>query len=178
MKLKLFSVIFFVLFFFSAVITAPSVLAEVTISSQKVEYALPHPGMIPDNPLYFFKKIRDGALIFFTRDYQKKADMYLLFSDKKIVMARLLLEKGKGKLSAATASAAEKNAQQALESAKKAKRQGSSPSAGFIHTIKVSTQKHRELLEGFLGKSSRGDRPQFEEALELNRKIGAEVLTL
>ena len=50
---------------------------------EKVIYNLPYPGLLPDNPLYITKIMRDKITDFLTRDNLKKAELYLLYSDKK-----------------------------------------------------------------------------------------------
>ena len=59
------------------------------------EYTMPYAGLLPDSPLYPLKKMRDSVWVFFTRDNVKKADVLLLISDKKIVMAQAMADKGK-----------------------------------------------------------------------------------
>lgn len=70
---------------------------SITINQDKVVYNLPYPGILPDNPLYFIKGIRDKILELVTRDNLKKAELYLLFSDKRVAMAESLAQKGKDK---------------------------------------------------------------------------------
>jgi hypothetical protein len=71
---------------------------QITLSEKKVIYELPYAGILPDNPLYFLKQVRDVVLEFTTRDQMKKSEMLLLSSDKKVHMAQLLSKKGKSKL--------------------------------------------------------------------------------
>lgn len=65
----------------------------VNATQEKVVYNLPYPGILPDNPLYFIKAIRDQFLILGTRDNIKKAQLYLLYSDKRFAMAISLVKK-------------------------------------------------------------------------------------
>ena len=57
---------------------------------EKVIYNLPYPGLLPDSPLYITKVIRDKITDFLTRDNLKKAELYLLYSDKRVSMSLVL----------------------------------------------------------------------------------------
>ncbi len=54
------------------------------------QYALPYPGLLPDNPLYFIKVIRDDLVGFFISDPLRKASFYLLQSDKRLAASSSL----------------------------------------------------------------------------------------
>src|SRR3990167_744470 len=71
---------------------------QITLTKEKIQYDLPYPGILPDHPLYVFKTTRDKILEFFTRGNIKKAELYLLFSDKRAKMSQELAKKGKSKL--------------------------------------------------------------------------------
>lgn len=47
-------------------------------------YVLSYPGMLPDNPLYFLKSMRDGFVGFLISDPLKKAEFDLLQADKMV----------------------------------------------------------------------------------------------
>ena len=57
---------------------------------EKVIYNLPYPGLLPDSPLYITKIARDRITDFLTRDNLKKAELYLLYSDKRASMSLVL----------------------------------------------------------------------------------------
>lgn len=78
------------------------------MTSEKVVYELPYPGILPDNPLYFVKIVRDRIIEFLTRDNIKKAQLYLLFSDKRAASALVLVQNGKNSLAITTLSKGEK----------------------------------------------------------------------
>lgn len=58
-----------------------------------MEYALPYPGILPDHPLYVFKKIRDAILEFLIVDPVRKAEFYILQADKRLAMALAYAQK-------------------------------------------------------------------------------------
>lgn len=61
----------------------------------RVEYALPYPGMLPDNPLYILKKVRDSIIELLISNPVNKAEFYVLQADKKLNMGISLSALGK-----------------------------------------------------------------------------------
>src|SRR5689334_1525397 len=55
-----------------------------------VDYTLPYPGLLPGNPLYYFKVVRDKIVDFFITDPDKKSKFYLLQADKHLESGILL----------------------------------------------------------------------------------------
>lgn len=160
---------FFVLLFSSFHIISYS--QGIILTQPKVVYDLPYPGLLPDSPLYFIKAIRDKLLDILTRDYQKKADLHLLFSDKRAAMAIELTEKGKDKLALTTLSKGEKYALRIPPLLETSKKQGVSPNADFVLKAKLSNTKHREIIESFLMKLSQGQAVQINEILKINEDV-------
>ncbi len=50
----------------------------------QIDYPLPYPGILPDNPLYQLKTLRDRIVSFFIADPLRKADFDLLQADKRV----------------------------------------------------------------------------------------------
>lgn len=182
---KFFLLIVFLSFIFSSVyllVVAEEVPKntpqEIKIEAKKIDYVLPYPGILPDHPLYFLKAIRDRLLDFFTRDYIKKAQLYLLFSDKRINMALYLTKKGKWRLAATTASKGEKYALKMVQMLEVSKKQGVSPEGDFVLKAKLSNEKHREAIETILKDTPQGERKALEEVLYLNRQVKERLATL
>lgn len=144
---------------------------EVTVEAKKVDYVLPYPGLLPDHPFYSAKKVRDKILIFFSRDYIKKAELYLLFSDKKIYMSIELAKRDSWKLSSETATASQSDFSQAIMLVQNAKKQGLDAPAGFIQKLKMSNEKHREVLEILVKTAPDAERGVFEKALSQTTTI-------
>src|SRR5260221_13808872 len=51
------------------------------------DYTLPYPGILPDNPLYVFKAMRDRMVSWFITDPKNKATFDLLQADKRVAAA-------------------------------------------------------------------------------------------
>lgn len=111
-----------------------------------IEYALPYPGLLPDNPLYTFKKMRDKIMLFMTRDPLKKSQLYLLFADKQLVMGELLWEKGSYNLAIITFKKAEQSLLQSVLVLGKSNRSESLP-PGTLDKLDLATQKHEGIIK-------------------------------
>ncbi|MDO8609469.1 MAG: DUF5667 domain-containing protein [bacterium] len=138
---------------------------------EKVLYNLPYPGILPDNPLYFVKIIRDRITEFAIRDNSKKAEFYLLTSDKRVAMAQALSKKGKDKMAIETYSKSEKYFLMIPPLVKESKKQGVGPTSGFIDILKLSNSKHREVGEILLKELPSGMSESVTQALKLNEEV-------
>jgi hypothetical protein len=150
----------------------------IAISNDKVEYNLPYPGILPDNPLYGFKALRDRFVELTTRDHMKKANLYLLYSDKRAGAAVMLAQKGKSQLAATTFAKGEKYFAQIPGILKTSKSQGVGATSEFIQQLKLSNAKHHELLDQLLADVPQGDRGGLQEVMDLNNKIAKDLNTL
>jgi hypothetical protein len=91
-----------------------------------IDYSLPYPGLLPDNPLYIFKAIRDKLQGLLISNSLRKAEFDMLQADKRLEASILLLttEKNKADLSLSTLSKANNYFEDALAKAVDAKKQG------------------------------------------------------
>jgi hypothetical protein len=137
-------------------------------SREKVPYNLPYPGILPDHPLYFIKVIRDQVLQFKTRENINKAELYLLLSDKRVSMAIALAKKGKDQLAITTFSKAEKYFSYIPELVDTSKKQGVGPQSDFLNTLKLSSDKHREVTEMLMKELPQGSSESMNQILKLN----------
>jgi len=73
------------------------------IVKDKVDYDFVFPGKIaPDNPLWYLKALRDKLVFFLNFNSPKKAELNLLFADKRIQFSKILFEKNKPDLATST----------------------------------------------------------------------------
>ncbi len=71
--------------------------------NSQVDYQLPDPGtVLPDSPLWALKVMRDRLWLFITTDPYRKAEMELLFADKRLGSAKILFEQNKPDIGMAT----------------------------------------------------------------------------
>ncbi|NTU46916.1 hypothetical protein HGA88_04800 [Candidatus Roizmanbacteria bacterium] len=142
---------------------------------QKIVYELPYPGLTPDSPFYWMKSVRDMCTDFFTRDLLKKSELYLHLSDKRIAMAITLAKQGKNKLAISTVKEAEELAAKIPNLFVESKKQGANPSGELISRVKLSAEKHKELIEELKRTLPQGEAELLQSALDLNQKTESDL---
>jgi len=150
----------------------------VTASQEKIIYNLPYPGILPDNPLYPLKIVRDRIIEWTTRDNLKKAEFYLITSDKRVAMAMALAKKGKDKLAIETLVKGEKYSLQIPPLIINAKKQGAAAPSEFIQTLRLSNAKHLELAQELLKELPQGQVDLINQAVKINGDISRELAKL
>lgn len=116
---------------------------------QHVNYELPYPGMLPDNPFYFIKVLRDAIVKSLISDPYKKAQFSLLTSQKRMYAGKLLIKKGKTQLFLDTIAKSNNYLDDALFSIKEAKKVNTkNPDLNlFLEQFNIVTLKHGEILD-------------------------------
>jgi len=145
------------------------------LNQDKVEYNLPYPGILPDHPFFFIKEIRDKVLEWTTRDSLKKAELYLLFSDKRVAMAMVLAKNGKDKHAVTAFMQGEQYFSKIPPLLEISRKQGVSASSDFVQRIKLSNAKHKEIGGGFLKDLPQGQNNTVNRALDLNQEIKRKI---
>lgn len=117
------------------------------IKSQRINYELPYPGILPDNPFYFLKVMRDGIVKFLINDSLKKAQFSLLVAEKRMYAGKLLVDKGKDELAITTIAKSNNYLDEALLAIRMVKKQNpKSPDVKlFLQQFKSATLKHLEI---------------------------------
>lgn len=162
-------VLFFTFFFSSVVlaqaqeeVTPTSSVSATPTGTPTIEYALPYPGLLPDNPLYFLKAARDRLIEFLITDPSKKSEFYLLSSDKRISTGRALIEKGKDKDGVLYISKSSNYMSQAITQADKARERGKLLEGNILTSIK----KHKEVIEELKGEVDKKYRAELSNELK------------
>lgn len=145
----------------NVITVAPS--AEVT--SVKVDYYLPYPGLLPDSPVYKLKMVRDWVKLTFSFGDLKKSQTELLYADKRIGAAQVLLEGGKTRLAASTASKAEKYLESSVNRTVSLTQKGQDVKSMLL-TLSKATAKHIEILQEMIVKTPGEDRIVLETVLK------------
>jgi len=148
---------------------------EATPTPSKVDYYLPYPGILPDHFLYPLKMVRDRVWLFLTTDPVRKAELLLLFADKRLGAGKTLIEGGKQELGLSTLTKAEKYLERAVLQAEKAGQAGKDVSA-FSEKLTKATLKHEEVLIDLLEKVSDEGVPVIQEALRYPREFYKELV--
>lgn len=145
---------------------------------EKVIYNLPYPGLLPDSPLYIIKAVRDKITELLTRDNLKKAQLYLLYSDKRVAMSLALAQKGKSQLAIDTFSKGEKYFLMIPDLLIAAKKQGAQAPSSFVETLKQSNAKHKELIDELIKILPQGLNGSLTQLSDLNQKASNAIISL
>lgn len=152
-----------------------SAAADEAVMEKKQEYLLPFPGILPDHPLYFLKKVRDGILDRLIVDPLRKAEFHVLQADKRLNMGKILVEQGKGALAETTISKGEKYMERAVSGLTAFKSTGRPVSASLIDKLTRSMEKHVEVLTDLIAKTSGSEKAGLTGSLEFVKKLQGEV---
>lgn len=114
---------------------------------QEVQYELAYPGMLPDNPLYFLKTMRDGVVKFLIADSLKEAEFNILTANKRAYAALLLSEKDEAdyELVIETMSKSNNYLHEATVSLTKAKEEDKDI-LPMVDNAEKSVKKHRQVF--------------------------------
>lgn len=133
----------------------PLVANETTMAAQvkKSEYVLPYPGILPDHPLYFLKTFRDRIIEVLVVDPLRRAEFYLLQSDKWLSGAQVLLDKGKKDMAQTLLTESGDRIKMAVDQLVSMKGSGKTIPMGTIDRFLNATQKHIEVLDDLSARS-------------------------
>lgn len=147
---------------------ATEVGTESAAPKPEVEYALPYPGILPGNPLYALKMLRDRFVGFLISDSLKKAEFNLLQADKRLAAALYLMQKpGTVLLAEETISKGENYFEEALNKAREAKRQGMD-TKDIQRRLVSAAKKHLQTVRD-LEKKLKGQ--EKEKFIQLEKRI-------
>lgn len=144
-----------------------SSFAEESTQSAIIKYDLAYPGMLPDNPLYKLKVIRDRVTAALIADPYKKIDFYLLQTDKGILAGAMLVDKNKIKLAQETILKAENNytllTQQLYRFIEK-------PDSSYFNKLKTAALKHQEVLNSLVKRVPSNERQIFKNVIYFSQE--------
>lgn len=128
--------------------------AQTESSPSTVSYELPYPGLLPDNPLYSFKVLRDRIIGFVISDPLRKAEFDILQADKRLSVGVYLFAEGESKyeLAEVTISKGENYFDDSIKSLSLSQKQGRNTSF-ILNKLKLSLQKHSEVIKDLASKS-------------------------
>lgn len=110
------------------------------------EYVLPYPGLLPDNPFYHVKTIRDRIVGFLISDPIKKTEFNLLQADKRLGAGRMLVQKGEILLAEQTISKGENYFDDVFTQLHIAKQRGLA-TEDVVRKLLTASQKHILVLK-------------------------------
>jgi len=138
--------------------------------SPHIHYYLADPGeVLPGSYLWPIKAFRDRAWLFLTTNPGKKADLLLLFADKRLVSGQIIFENDNPEFGLTTLFKAEKYLEQASLQEKKNREDGVDTS-DFLLRLAVASLKHFEVLESILAIAPEDARQEIIELQNYSRK--------
>lgn len=163
------------LFLLTGMISAPTVQAQTItgFDTRVMDYQLPYPGLLPDNPLYLIKSLRNSVLLLVTTDDLEKAKIMLNLSDKRMAMAKPLADKGKLSMSVESVIEAEELFERMLPVV--AKIEDQNKRSEFLIEIKKANLKHREEIETLMKEIPQGEIEELQKLIEKNIEIEKQI---
>lgn len=153
---KLYIIILLVLL---SLISPEAIMAQYPSNSN---YDLPYPGILPDNPTYIIKTIRDNISQLFISDPISKAEFNANLADARMSAALVLAEqKNNIPLASDTLSDAGDFFQQALDNANVAKAQGIEVSQ-IMDRLSHAGLKYREIINIIEEKTDTKDKEKID----------------
>lgn len=165
-----------------------SVLRAASVDNNFIEinYYLPYPGRIlQDNSLWFAKALRDKIWLKLTVSPLRKMDLLLLFSDKRLVGSKILIEKNKASVALSALSKGEKYLEEASKFEQKSRKEGVDTKS-FLPKLANAALKHRQVIEEMLLIAPEDVKPSivkmedysknaYKEARDAMNSLGMEV---
>ncbi len=131
---------------FAATVPTPTPTAASVVTPQ-VDYQIPFIGnILPDSPLWSVKALRDWLWYRFTFDHLKKAELALLFSDKRLIASKVLFENKKPGIALSTLTKGEKYLEISWKEEEIARNNGQDTTS-FLTILATSSLKHKQVIE-------------------------------
>jgi len=143
----------------------------------RTDYYLAYPGILPDHPLYWLKMVRDRVSLELTGSADLRFEKLLLYSDKRIGAAEVLIKGNKISLGISTATKAEKYFTQAIDELEKAKTQKLATQLMLDKAIKAA-QKHQEILASIVQQLPKEEKGALEQIVLLSQTNTKRVLQI
>ena len=144
---------------------------EIVMKDGAIEYYFPYPGRIlPDHPLWSIKAARDQAWLFITPKSERKAELNLLFANKRLVSSKILFEKNKPELAYSTLVKAESYLQDSYSEEKIARENGVDTKS-FLYNLSLASLKHREIINEMINIAPEDAGPQIVKMEDVAKRI-------
>lgn len=140
----------------------------------KVDYYLPYPGILPDNPMYKLKTLRDRMTLLITWDKQNKAKKQLSLADKRINAAVALMDGGKMSLGVSTATKGERYLEESVNNTTQLVKEGKDVKSMLL-TLDKAVAKHALVLEDLIAKADGNERLVLERTLTSTNMLQEKV---
>ncbi|MGB6838977.1 MAG: DUF5667 domain-containing protein [Microgenomates group bacterium] len=137
----------------------------------EIDYVLPYPGRIsPDHPLWLVKAIRDRLWLLLTTNPSRKAELKLLFADKRLAMSKDLFERDKPGIAFSTLTKAEKYLEEACDLEEKNRQKGIDTSE-FLTILTKASLKHRQMIDEILKMAPEDAKPGIIRTQDYSKNV-------
>lgn len=149
----------------------PSQTLAASETEININYVLPYPGrVLPDHPLWVVKALRDRLWLLVSINPSRKAELYLLFADKRLASSKILFEKGKAELAFSALTKAEKYLELARKKNEENRKAGMD-TREFLTRLANSALKHREVLNEILEIAPEDAKPEIIKIESYSRDV-------
>ena len=147
---------------------SPQILGAENID---IPYNLAYPGkVLPDSPLWSLKAFRDKIWLAITTNPGRKADLKLLFADKRIGMSKILFEKEKYEEGFSVLTKAEKYLEEALYQEEENREMGIDTSE-LLRRCNYASLKHQQTIEEILLLAPEDAKPSIIETKRYSKEV-------
>ena len=149
----------------------PELKADTQEKKIEIMYVMPFPGRIlPDSPFWPIKALRDKLWMGVTTNPMRKAELSLLFADKRLMASYELFKINKPLLALSTLTKAGKYLEEGgvIE---KNERQRGLDTKSFLFTLATASLKHREVIEEMLNIVPDDVKPEVIKAEDYSRNV-------
>ena len=142
-------------------------------------YELPHPGLLPDHPLYILKVARDRIVLWTARDPIRKIEIKHHLADKRLAMGKELIASGKVALGSSVISKGEKYLYEAINDLEgMTTGQTMLSDMSLIDRIIDASSNHRAIIEELYGAIPDNQRESLGLSLQLSIENENAITTL
>ncbi len=129
------------------------------------EEILPDPGMLPTSQFYFLKILGENIGTFFTFGEESKTERLLELSEKRLVEAKVLAERGENEKVEQVMNRYEKHLSKAYQYTERAREKGDNVD-GLLIKVSEATFKHQNILIDVYEDIPEEAKPGIEKAMQ------------
>ena len=146
--------------------------------SEELDYTLPYPGILLDNPLYVFKNLRDRIMHLFLNNPVKRIEFSLLQSDKYLAMAMAYADMKKWDWAGKAIIESKKEMEQAFAGVITTRKAGTVVPSHVVTSLERSTVKHKQRIDGMKEQSQEKPNGLFGIASDAFAQLAAQASAL
>jgi len=149
----------------------PQAAGGIPESQIDINYDLASPGnVLPGDPLWSLKVTRDKLWLVISPSDTRKAELSLLFADKRLASAKILFERGEFEQGYMALMKGEKYLESALDYTLSAKDRGMDMTVGLTR-IAIASLKHRQIINEILLIAPEDARPEIIKTQDVCKNV-------